>query len=461
MKPAQKSDLRRLKKELTGGITIGGGGNLMLKPIYDMNNDGVVDKAAELTNTKFRIAEVNGDLWLTANAYWTGSVWNRIDIAKVAFAIQMQGANNIPGEGVQGLNIWVAQPGNNPIGDFAAMGGWEAGFIITGYGTAVLGSNVLEFDGYGLVPYGRFIHSHVLTLGYDYTGILTNLFGDLSGVDDITSPSWFLGRIKHIDSGAERISVQVAQPGSTNLSEKAYILSDGSLYVPKIYLTGAGYYLNSLVGNNKVEDSDKLDGNHAADFAAASHIHDVVSASANGFMLKLPNDNGKFYNGIGSWVELVAAAGQIALLSVVSDNERHNNSAEKSVTETSATKKKEIIFNEPAKNIRVKWEMRISDMTGAKIYGAVFVNGTIKSGWFNTDSSTYTGFSFDLTDKLNAGDKVQIYCYCSQAPTDIAQIRNMKLSYDRAICGFGDYTLVSPLPVNEFTEYDYTDSDPA
>jgi len=231
--------------------------------------------------------------------------------------------------------------------------------------------------------------------------------------------------------------------------------------VPKIYLTGAGYYLNSLVGNNKVEDSDKLDGNHAADFAAASHIHDVVSASANGFMLKLPNDNGKFFNGIGSWVELVAAAGQIALLSVVSDNERHNNSAEKSVTETSATKKKEIIFNEPAKNIRVKWEMRISDMTGAKIYGAVFVNGTIKSGWFNTDSSTYTGFSFDLTDKLNAGDKVQIYCYCSQAPTDIAQIRNMKLSYDRAICGFGDYTLVSPLPVNEFTEYDYTDSDPA
>ena len=95
------------------------------------------------------ITEINGDLWIASNATYDGTNWNRVDTSKYAFAIQIQGYGNIPGETFQGVNIWKAAPGNNPIGPFLAAGGWETLAIGTAYSGFVIGGQALEVDGSG------------------------------------------------------------------------------------------------------------------------------------------------------------------------------------------------------------------------------------------------------------------------------------------------------------------------
>jgi hypothetical protein len=95
------------------------------------------------------ITEINGDLWIASNATYDGTNWNRVDTTKYAFAIQIQGYGNIPGETLQGVNIWKAAPGNNPIGPFLAQGGWETLAIGTAYSGFVVGGQALEVDGSG------------------------------------------------------------------------------------------------------------------------------------------------------------------------------------------------------------------------------------------------------------------------------------------------------------------------
>jgi hypothetical protein len=95
------------------------------------------------------ITEINGDLWIASNATYDGTNWNRVDTTKYAFAIQIQGYGNIPGETFQGVNIWKAAPGTNPIGPFLAQGGWETLFIGTAYSGFVVGGSTVEIDGSG------------------------------------------------------------------------------------------------------------------------------------------------------------------------------------------------------------------------------------------------------------------------------------------------------------------------
>jgi hypothetical protein len=95
------------------------------------------------------ITEINGDLWIASNATYDGTNWNRVDTTKYAFAIQIQGYGNIPGETFQGVNIWKAAPGANPIGPFLAQGGWETLVIGTAYSGFVVGGSAIEIDGSG------------------------------------------------------------------------------------------------------------------------------------------------------------------------------------------------------------------------------------------------------------------------------------------------------------------------
>jgi hypothetical protein len=104
------------------------------------------------------ITEIDGDLWIASNATYDGTNWNRVDTTKYAFAIQIQGYGNIPGETIQGVNIWKAAPGNNPIGPFLAVGGWETLAIGTAYSGFIIGGQALEVDGSGAVNgYSRVI----------------------------------------------------------------------------------------------------------------------------------------------------------------------------------------------------------------------------------------------------------------------------------------------------------------
>jgi hypothetical protein len=106
------------------------------------------------------ITEINGDLWIASNATYDGTNWNRVDTTKYAFAIQIQGYGNIPGETIQGVNIWKAAPGTNPIGPFLANGGWETLAIGTAYSGFVVGGSAIEIDGSG-AQYG---YSRVICL---------------------------------------------------------------------------------------------------------------------------------------------------------------------------------------------------------------------------------------------------------------------------------------------------------
>jgi hypothetical protein len=104
------------------------------------------------------ITEINGDLWIASNAVYDGTNWNRVDTTKYAFAIQIQGYGNIPGETFQGVNIWKAAPGANPIGDFLQPGGWETLAIGTAYSSLVIGGSTVEVDGSGTTNgYSRLI----------------------------------------------------------------------------------------------------------------------------------------------------------------------------------------------------------------------------------------------------------------------------------------------------------------
>jgi len=105
--------------------------------------------------------EVNGDFYWAVNATYDESAdqWNRVDTAKYAYLIAVHSEGNIPTEPIGGVVWWRATPGANPIGDWAAVGGWELGYMMTEHRNFVMGGMNLEMDGSGAPPYGRFTHS--------------------------------------------------------------------------------------------------------------------------------------------------------------------------------------------------------------------------------------------------------------------------------------------------------------
>jgi len=181
--------------------------------------------ASAETGSKSFIKEVKGDLWLTANAYYDGANWQRVDTSKVAYGLQLQGTNNIPGEVVSGTNLWVAQPGPNPINStYGAVGGWLLGTIVTGDRQLVIGGGGLEIDGYGAPPYGRVVQNH--QGGVTNTGLVTNLFTDYSGVDSASQSSWFAGMV------GDSFKVRRAPAGSTTLANLVSVDPIGRVQMP-------------------------------------------------------------------------------------------------------------------------------------------------------------------------------------------------------------------------------------
>lgn len=156
-----------------------------------------------------------GDVWLTANAYYDGANWQRVDTSAYAYALIFQWKTSIPGEeafgGNTGLLVFRATPASNPINStFYTVGGWENSVIFDQFRHIVTGGFGIEVDGSGTVPYGRFVHYGPSPTR---TGILTNLYIDFSGTDDNVNPSWFMGR--HDDN----VMIERAQAASTSLSQ--------------------------------------------------------------------------------------------------------------------------------------------------------------------------------------------------------------------------------------------------
>ena len=104
-----------------------------------------------------RMFEKDGDFYWAINATYdeVADEWNRIDTAKYAYLIALHSEGNIPTEPIGGVAWWRATPGANPIGDWAAVGGWELGYMMTEHRNFVMGGMNLEMDGAGSPPYGR------------------------------------------------------------------------------------------------------------------------------------------------------------------------------------------------------------------------------------------------------------------------------------------------------------------
>ena len=416
MKYATEKDVVGWLKKLKSGTLSSVGQSIgdMTKAIYDQNNNGVVDSAEKLIGSKFRIAEVSGDLWLSANAYWDGSNWQRIDTSKFALAIQIQGMNNIPGETIPGINLWRAVPGSNPIGNFGTYGGWEAVFIVTAYASGVLGGTCLEVDGNGV----------------------TNGYARISALND-----------------------------GTHITQNAYW--DGSYWRPDnsstqsldIWLDTAGQYHFRIGSGNPITwaefglNADTVDGKHASEFVSKSG--DTMTGFLTVPGLNISSiENNKYVKKVNNelqGVDLTGLTGEIKTGSVYSANVRHSANTQQTVSSTTPTKLKEFQFNEPAGKIRLCLTGK-SNTAGVNVLADIYKNGTSLNLGFtfgNTEQNQYNNIDIGW----NTGDKLQVYAYLSDAGS--GYIRSCTINYDFGIIGFGSYDLATPLTLTK-TAYDVT-----
>lgn len=135
--------------------------------------------------------------WFLSNVRWDGSHFQRLDTSRTSFALNLKAEDNLPYESrTTGMVFWRALGGAGApqqVDDsYGSPWGWQNVFIQTEYRDFVLGGFGIEVDGSGTFPYGRFVHTTYL--GDQYTGVLTNIFVDFSGVDMPSAPSWFVGR---------------------------------------------------------------------------------------------------------------------------------------------------------------------------------------------------------------------------------------------------------------------------
>lgn len=199
----------------------------------------------------------DGDLWITANAYFDGTNWQRENISNYSFGLELIATGNFPGENEPGAAMWRVSPGANPISTtFGAVGGWELGWDVTAFRDFVIGGRTIEMDGAGLSPFGRFFHSNAT--GPAYTGVVTNLFGDLAGADVPGQPAWMFARkndtfVIQRASDATEGNLQYFMEASTqadtgkNITVYGHLISSGS--VPSVSSCGT---TPSIIGNDFV-----------------------------------------------------------------------------------------------------------------------------------------------------------------------------------------------------------------
>ena len=174
--------------------------------------------------------------WYLDNAYYdaTTNQFNRVDISKPAFGLNMRARYNLPYEAnTTGMIFWRAIAGANPINDnYASVGGWENMFLLTEYRDLVVGGYGIEVDGAGISPYGRLTLSPLT--GIPFFGLLTNIYNDYSGVDDVSKPSWRVG----FNYTNDTFSVERAAAGAGSSFDRLFSVSSSGLItslVPDIY----------------------------------------------------------------------------------------------------------------------------------------------------------------------------------------------------------------------------------
>jgi hypothetical protein len=116
----------------------------------------------------------------------------------------------MPNEGRTGAEgFWVHRAGCPKIFDrLAAACGWNLGLALTQWKSLVVGGDAVEIDGNSLPPFGRIANA---SEGRNhYIGVVSNFFGDLSGVDTSERSSWLFG----INLTQDAYQIKRLPPGS-------------------------------------------------------------------------------------------------------------------------------------------------------------------------------------------------------------------------------------------------------
>lgn len=136
--------------------------------------------------------------WILQNAEWTGSVFNRLDISKPAYALNLTNLEVLDSDTAGGGRFLYAAAGANPISDtYGESGGWE---LISGHS----GNLNLEVGGYGITLSGiggagydpdyplptRFVNSYQ---NGGFVGFTSNMLADFSGPDHSDYVASFAG----------------------------------------------------------------------------------------------------------------------------------------------------------------------------------------------------------------------------------------------------------------------------
>lgn len=180
----------------------------------------------------------NREYWFLANARWNQERrrFQRIDLDKNSFGIQIQAAGTYPGEAAlgytnnQAIGYWRAigretflaagdktsaaavteDIGAEAGGEWKSFGvylGWNNCQMLDSYGGMTIGGQGFEIDGNGLYPYARVSycrHEDVAGAdGYAMLGLLWNAYHGLSGSDDEATADYALGLKAPIDYGDE------------------------------------------------------------------------------------------------------------------------------------------------------------------------------------------------------------------------------------------------------------------
>ncbi len=185
------------------------------------------DQAMAIGTSSF-LYDINGETWLTSNLSWDGSNFNMIDTTRNGILLQLMGGNkgwplgNDPIEGTRagegsnsdGMAMWRVPAGStNPIENIFA--GSEVKLMFGSlYGNFVIEGAGFELDGNGRLPFARIVNASAENGTYVgaesafggldcYTGmdpidlmhhgIVSNIYADMTCMDDADKDSWFVG----------------------------------------------------------------------------------------------------------------------------------------------------------------------------------------------------------------------------------------------------------------------------
>ena len=213
------------------------------------------------------ITDIAGETWISSNAKWDGTNFQKIVSAQNAVFAQIMGGNKgwpiggdpiigtRAGEGSlsDGFAMW-RNVGGGPTqieNNFAGVNGLSLMFGSL-YGNFAIEGQGFELDGNVTIPYGRIIHNPALSSVN--TGIATNVYADFSGRDITADPSWFAGRRN--DSFTIRRLAGSATINDVNFVHLLDITSSGNVAIgttvptEKLEVKGGNIYLNNT--NSKI-----------------------------------------------------------------------------------------------------------------------------------------------------------------------------------------------------------------